>query len=54
MRLNELYTEDFGEDSDLFSLWLEMYTKVKEQPGDPGYCALVIYILGITFVTKES
>ena len=54
MRLNELYTEDFGEDSDLFSLWLEMYTKVKEQPGDPGYCALVTYILGITFVTKES
>ena len=39
-RLNELYADDFGEDSDLFFLWLELYTEVKEPSEDAGYCAL--------------
>lgn len=38
--LNELYADDFGEDSDLFSLWLEIHTNVKESSEDAGYCAL--------------
>lgn len=39
--LNELYADDFGDDSELFSLWLEIRTKVKESSEDTGgYCAL--------------
>lgn len=36
--LNDLYADDFGDDFEVFSLWLEIRTKVKESSGDrQGY-----------------
>ena len=38
--LNDLYADDFGEESDLFYLWLEIRPKAKVASADAGYCAL--------------
>lgn len=39
--LNELYADDFGDDSELLCLWLDIHTKVKESSEDTeGVCSL--------------